>query len=340
MAILTTPITYGGSTPTQNPNGGLLTADLIFRPVLSLPSFSSLGYDIRDNIQSSADMYNIIPSDKVTRKKTTCGWNPYGNLGELTDSKITVVELAIEQEQCATDLDGKILQLLRKKGYDRYDLTDTQFEEILRELAAPVVSRDMNRIISLADSASASADYNQLDGKWKKIVTGVTGGTITKAYDLPDSGALAAGAARTALDAVHFGAPIELQTLPDDQKVKVVTRSVYNNYVQGFASNADLESSMVVLANGLRTVTHWGVPVVVEDLVDAYVAADAASIPNANPHRIYYTALNNITIGTDLESDFTFVDFWYEKKEQMNLMRVNYKLGVAFAWDKLFSVAY
>ncbi|RNI26633.1 hypothetical protein [Rufibacter latericius] len=337
MAILTTNITYGGKTPTEAPDGGNLKAALIFQAILAMASFQSLGYDLREDIQTSEDMYSIIPSDKVTRKKTTCGWNPYGSLGELRDKKITVTELAIEMEQCAKDFDGKILQLVKKKGFDRYDLTGTQFEEILRELAQPIISRDMNRIISLADTASANADYNQIDGKWKKIYTGVAGGTIKKAADLPATGPLADGAARTALDAVHFDAPIELQTMAEADKVKVVTRSVYNNYLKSFASNADLESAMTVLQTGLKTVTHWGVPVVVEDLVDAYVAADFAG---ADPHRIYYTALNNITVGTDMESDFTEVDFWYEKKEQMNLMRVNYKLGVAFGWDKLFSVAY
>jgi hypothetical protein len=337
MAILTTSVTYGGKTPTEAPGGGDLRSSLILAPILEAPAFTALGYDLRDDIQTSETMYEITPSDKVTKKKTSCGWNPSGSIAQLIDKKITVEELAIEMEECAKDFDGKILQLVKKKGFNRYDLTGTQFEEILRELAQPIIARDMNRIISLGDTASIDADYNQLDGKWKKIMAGVAGGSILKTADLPDAGALAAGAARTALDDVHFNAPIELKTFDQSQKIKVVTRSVYDNYLRSFASNTELESSMVVLQNGLQTVSHWGVPVVVEDIVDIYVNADLAA---ANPHRIYYTTINNITIGTDLESDFSEVDFWYEKKEQANLMRVNYKLGVSLGFGKLFSVAY
>ncbi|NEM96155.1 hypothetical protein [Pontibacter burrus] len=337
MAILTTNVTYGGKTPTEAPGGGDLKASLILAAILAAPSFTALGYDLRDDIQTKETMYELIPADKVTKKKTTCGWNPSGSFGNIIDREIAVTELAIEMEQCANDFDGKILQLVRKKGFDRYDLTGTQMEEILREIAQPIISRDMHRIISLGNTASSDPDYNQLDGKWIKIMAGVAEGSIKKTATLTASGALAAGAARTALDAVHFDAPIELKTFEESQKIKVVTRSVYDNYLKSFASNAELESSMVVLQNGLKTVSHWGIPVVCEDIVDIYVNADLEGV---NPHRIYYTTLNNITVGTDLESDFSEVDFWYEKKEQMNLMRANYKLGVSLGFGNLFSVAY
>lgn len=337
MAILTTNVTYGGKTPTEAPGGGDLKASLIMEPILEAPAFTALGYDLRDDIQTKETMYEIIPSDKVTKKKTTCGWNPSGQIGELVDRVIEVTEMSVEMEQCAKDFDGKILQLVKKKGFDRNDLTGTQFEEIMRDLAQPIIARDMSRIIALGDTASVDADYNQFDGKWKKIFEGVADGVIAQTTAFAQGTALTPALAVAKLDAVHFDAPIELKTFDETQKIKVVTRSVYDNYMRSFSGNAALESSMVVLQNGLKTVSHWGIPVIPEDLVDQYVAADFAG---ANPHRIYYTTVNNITVGTDLESDFTMIDFWYEKKEQMNLMRANYKLGVALGFSKLFSVAY
>lgn len=331
MAILTTNVTYGGKTPTDG-----LSSSLIFKPVLETPAFTSLGYDVREDIQSSEPMYKLVPSDKVTKKATTCGWNPSGKIADIIDDTIDVVKLKIEQEQCAMDFDGTILQTVKKRGYDRENLVGTEFETILNDIAQPIIYRDLNRIISLADTASADPNYSQLDGKWAKIYAGVAAGTIFKAAELPDTGDLAAGAANTALMAVFFSAPMELQSLAPEQKIIVVTRSVYNNYLQYLATNSQLESSWNVLQNGQKTLSFFGVPVVAEDIVDTYVAADDLLIP----HRIYYTAINNITIGTDLESDFSYIDFWYEKKEQMNLMRVEYKLGVSLGWGELFSVAY
>ena len=332
MAILTTAVTYGGKQATDG-----LKANLIFNPVLAATDFAQLGYDIREDVQGTEHMYKIIPSDKVTRKATTCGWNPYGKLGDLIDDTVSVVKLKVEMEQCAMDFDGKILQALKKRGVDREDLTGTDFAAILEEIAQPIIARDLRRIISLGDTANASADYNMIDGKWKKIMAAVGASTIAKTADLPDTGAVTPAQANTALLGVHFGAPIELQSTPAQDTIKVVTRSVYNAYLQYLSSNNALESSWSLAQNGTKTLMHFGVEVVPEDEVDRYVAADFAG---ANPHRIYYTAKNNITVATDLESDFTTIKFWYEEKEEMNLMRINYKLGVSLGWGQLFSVAY
>lgn len=332
MAILTTAVTYGGKQATDG-----LKAGLIFQPVLTATEFAQLGYDIREDVQGTEHMYKIVPSDKVTRKATTCGWNPYGKLGDLIDETISVVKLKVEMEQCAMDFDGKILQAMKKRGWDRENLEGTEFASLLEDIAQPIIARDLRRIISLGDTANASADYNMMDGKWKKIFAAVGAGTILKTGDLPDTGAVTPAQANTALLAVHFGAPIELQSTPANETIKVVTRSVYNAYLQYLASNNALESSWSLAQNGTRTLMHFGVEVVPEDEVDRYVAADFAG---ANPHRIYYTAKNNITVATDLESDFTTIRFWYEEKEELNLMRVNYKLGLSLGWGQLFSVAY
>jgi len=338
MAILTTAVTYGGKQATDG-----LKAGLIFNPILAATDFARLGYDIREDVQGTEHMYKIIPSDKVTRKATTCGWNPYGKLGDLIDETVSVVKLKIEMEQCAMDFDGKILQAMKKRGWDRENLAEgTEFARLVEDIAQPIIARDLRRIISLGDTANVSADYSMLDGKWKKIFAAVGAGTILKTADLPDTGAVTAAQANTALLGVHFGAPIELQSMPATDTIKVVTRSVYNAYMQYLATNNALESSWNLAQNGTRTLMHFGVEVVPEDEVDRYVAADlsGAAAPTSNPHRIYYTAKNNITIATDLQSDFTTIRFWYEEKEEMNLMRVNYKLGVSLGWGQLFSVAY
>lgn len=332
MAILTTAVQYGGKAATDG-----LRSKLIFGPILAAISFAALGYDVREDIQSSEPMYKIVPSDKITRKATTCGWNPYGKLGDLIDENISVVKLKIEQEQCAMDFDGKILQAVKKRGFDRENLTDTEFANILEDIAQPIIARDLRRIISLADTANVSPDYNMLDGKWKKIMAGVGNGSIKKTADLPDAGNITPAQAAAALMSVHFDAPIELQTMDANDTIKVVTRSVYNAYLQHLASNNALESSWSLAQNGTKTLMHFGVELVPEDEVDRYVAADFAG---ANPHRIYYTAKNNVTVATDLESDFTTIRFWYDETEEMNRFRVNYKLGVSLGWAELFSVAY
>lgn len=335
MAILETDITYGGK------NAEDLKASIIFQPVLNAPELTSLGVDIKEGVISSEPLVRVVPSDKVTKKKETCGFNPSGKVADLLDESVTVKELAIEMEQCAKDFDGTILQVMKKRGVERNDLTGTALEGVIVDLLNPIIKRDLMRIFLLGDTASTSADYDQIDGLWKKIFAGVAGGDIIRVQTLADNAMATAGAALTTLNNLHFNAPMELQTLPDADKVKVVTQSIYNNYVQSLANNNQLESSWTTLQNGITTVMHFGVPVVPVGLLDKYLALDFAPLGDIeSPHRAYYTAVNNVVAATDLESDFTTVDLWYEKKPQMNYLRVEYKLGAAIASGDLMAVAY
>ncbi|WP_026463666.1 hypothetical protein [Adhaeribacter aquaticus] len=337
MAILTTDVTYGGK---ANAEG--LEANLFFKPVLETPELTSLGIDIREDVVTSEPLYKMIPADKVTKKKVGCGFNAAGNFGELIDDSVTVTELAVEMEQCAKDFDGTILQAMKKRGVDRNDLTGTALEQVLVDIGSPIIKRDLLRIALLGDTANASADYNQINGIWKKIFTGVADTSIKRVATLADNAMDAAGAAKDlVLAPLFFDAPDELQELDEASKIMVVTKSVYNNYLQYLASNNQLESSWAVLQNGLKTLTYFGVPVVPLGLVDRYLKVDFAPAGNIeSPHRAWYTAINNITLATDLKSDFTTIDFWYEKKPQMNYLRVEYKLGAAIGLGELMAVAY
>lgn len=337
MAILTTEVTYGGK---NNAEG--LEANLFIKPVLEAPELTSLGIDIREDVVTSEPLYSLTPSDKVTKKKTTCGFTPSGDFGELLEESVSVTELAIEMEQCAKDFDGTILQAMKKRGVERNDLTGTALEQILIDVANPIIKRDLMRIFLLGDTANASADYNQLDGVWKKIFAGVAGGSIERVATLADTAMDAAGASVSlVLNPLFFNAPEDLQDLEESNKIMVVTKSIYNNYLQYLANNNALESSWQVLQNGVKALSYFGVPVVPVGLVDRYLRTDFAPAGDIeSPHRAWYTAVNNITAATDLKSDFTTIDFWYEKKPQMNYLRVEYKLGAAISSGDLIAVAY
>jgi hypothetical protein len=344
MALLTTEITYKGKgNPTSTGD-----ADVFIKPVLATPELASLGIDIRENVVTKEALYKIIPSDKLTKKKIGCGWNPSGNLGELLDEEISVTELAVELEQCAKDFDGTILQTMKNQGVTRNDLTNgTVLQDILVGLAKPIIASDLIRIFLLGDTASASEDYNQIDGIWKKLFAAVAGGKVTRVGTaIADTGMVYNDANKEAalaiLNALHFDASYELQAIPETEKLKVVTQSIYNNYMQFLMNNRALESSWVqIQEGGPKFVSHLGVPVVPISFVDRYLKADFAPGGDVtSPHRAWYAAKNNLVLATDLASDFTTIDFWYEKKPQMNYMRVEYKLGAAIAWPELVAVAY
>lgn len=330
MAILNTALTFSGT------GGGVEQSDIFFEPVLSAPELTSFGFDIRDDVVSYEDMYTLQTTAKHTKKKTTCGWNPTGPIATLLDKRIYVQELAIEKEQCAKDFDGTILQYAKARGYRRNDLSQGGFlQNVLVDLIKNTALEDLVRIAFLGDTADVDPDYNQVDGIWKRIFDAVGDGSVTRITVA--EGAMTPAKAFGILNDLHFGANLKLRNLPDANKVKIVTRDIYDNYLMYLASNNQLETSWALLQNGVQTVTHWGVPVVYADYVDSWIAADFADQPQS---RAIYCDPRNITIATDQVSDFQTVDFNYDWKSQMNMYRVEYKLGVALGWGDFISVAY
>lgn len=330
MAILTTDLTYKGQ-------GGDLGSNIFFEPILNAPELTSFGFDIREDIVSYEDMYLMQTSNKVTKRKTTCGWNPSGSIAELLDKRITVNELSIELEQCAKDFDGKILQTMKKMGVDRNNLEGTELQRIMVKIIEQVALEDMIRILFLGDTALVDANYNQIDGIWKKVKAAVGNNEIAAKITAPAAGTVTPAIAIDLLNDVHYGADVLLKRQAAASKRKYVSREIYDAYEQYLTENKALESSFLAMQNGVETLSHRGVPVIATDYVDAYMAEDFAA---ESPNRVLYTVGENITVGTDQVSDFQTVDFWYEKKPQMNFARVEYKLGVALGWGKLFSVAY
>ncbi|MHC2992826.1 hypothetical protein OB13_15020 [Pontibacter sp. HJ8] len=332
MAFIETEITFKGIGD-ENP----LSSDLIFKPLIQVPEVSSLGFDIRTDIVTYKDMYKAISQRKVTRAKSGCGWNPYGKLADLIDERIEVKKMGIEMEQCAEDFDGLILQMAKKLGVERADLTGTQLATVLSALAQESAKADMLRIMFLGDEASLSDDYNQTDGIWKKLFEGVADGNVTKAGAALGNDALPAGAAEGILDDLYYGASMEMQDLDDSEKRFYVTRSIYNNWKKTLTKNKQLESSWTALQNGVNTLTYLGVPLIPLGFVDAAIRQDFAG---ANPHRALYAKPENVVIGMDQESDYQTVKFWYQEKEEMNYMRLKYKLGTGLGWGEYLAVSY
>ncbi|GAB3822149.1 hypothetical protein GCM10028895_25950 [Pontibacter rugosus] len=226
---------------------------------------------------------------------------------------------------------------------ERADLTGTQLQSVLSTMAQEAAFHDMMRIMFLGDEASADEDYNQTDGIWKRLFTGVANSEVTKVGAGLGSDPLPAGAAEGILDGLYYGATPEMQDLDDSEKRFYVTRSIYNNWKQTLTKNKNLESSWAELKNGIKTLTYLGVPLIPLGFIDQSLRndfVDAGTGKVINPHRALYAKPENLTIGMDQESDYQTAKFWYQEKEEMNYMRIKYKLGTALGWGEYIAVSY
>ena len=60
----------------------------------------------------------------------------------------------------------------------------------------------------------------------------------------------------------------------------------------------------------------------------------------ARPYRIIYTAHNNLVMAIDAMSDQSKFEHWFNKDEQENRFRMQYRSGAQFVFNNVMSVSY
>lgn len=131
---------------------------------------------------------------------------------------------------------------------------------------------------------------------------------------------------------------VELKGLPINQKVFLVTHSIYDNYLESLEdSGTYTETAKDILINGKPQLYYRGIPVIPMDW-GSYLSADFPTGYYSN--RIIYTAKDNLVIGTDLANDLNKIEMWYNQDEQENRLRAMYRVGAQYVHNKLVSVAY
>ena len=154
---------------------------------------------------------------------------------------------------------------------------------------------------------------------------------------------LSADEAIKTFKSLYEGADKTLKTIPKDQKVLLVTDTMYENYLSTLegqqltaANTFTSEDGRSLIINGAEVLKYRGVAVV---QMGWDVSLDA-DFPTGRPHRAIYTDQLNLILGIDSVSEFANLEFWYDKNEQENRWRVQLKVGTQYVHGKHTAVAY
>jgi len=155
--------------------------------------------------------------------------------------------------------------------------------------------------------------------------------------------ALAAGEAHTILTSLWTGAPKELKQIPKNMKAFYVGDLVYENLIAYLESTGWTTAGYQNIVNGTQEIlTFRGIPVINIGW-DYHLDADFAHVSTelwAYPHRVIYSAYDNLILGIDGANEFNSYDFWFNKDLEMNRWRAKLIMGVQYAHNKLLCVAY
>lgn len=208
---------------------------------------------------------------------------------------------------------------------------------------SPVIYKDALRIWMLGDKSLSDVNYNQTDGSRKKLLTAnATAGSTTagEAYRGPaiDYAALAADPKQLfdVLDDLLDNAQPELDDIDEADKAIYLTKSLYRLLKKTKRLFPGTESAKLAYYEATDSLTYDGIQVIEMKPWEQYMKAD---FPGQSPHLALYTARQNLIFGTDLESDLTNVEFWYERKDRFNYARVLFRAGAGFSYNILLSFA-
>jgi hypothetical protein len=373
MPFFERPLIVGGSAANATNNLSLLVY-----PAKKVPSIMDLGILVKEKVKRRATTIGILPQEKVTRRDSGCGeFIPTGTLLKLVKNEITVDEVEIKLQECASDYTETVLEAALKAGHaEDNNLEGTVIETIVRKAldeglgslsaseaaqldmaiepvvgntASGVIYLDGYRMWWLGDRTSSDVNYNQTNGIRKKLLianatpesTGTTG--TYRGAAMPTPAALKADASLIldVLEDLYENCSEELQDQDDAQKAFYLDtlsyRAVRKAYRKLVADRVADESKLTVIEGSQNKRFTYEGVELIE--VKSYNRWMKADFSASSPLIAVYTVRENLVWATDLVSDMAEIKFWYDINTEFNRTRVKYRIGAGFGFDILMAYA-
>ena len=312
---------------------GVLSNDVLFKPSVGTLALSDIvgqtipGIQYKTQLNLSPILSNIVK--KAGGASADCTL-PVSDGVRFSNREIEVNQMGFRIPWCRDEFENALnvhlAQEYMKTGIESYDpsaqilsWSDRVIEDALR--------RDVFRIFSFGDTASGSANYDQMDGYWNKIIAGA--GTLTQKVGTEYGATLADGEAKASFEAMIDGAPIVLKQLPRGEKAIYCTGSLYENYKRSLQVilNGTSPEQYTITVNGVDGLSIDGIAI-----IPVYAWDDALTDPNnplstIQPHLAVYTAKNNHAIAVDGVQNLADVDGFYDRRDLKFYFDANFRMG-------------
>lgn len=269
---------------------------------------------------------------------TGCGFTDAGQSLPLTEKFWEPTLVGARLVHCAQDLNPltKLFKRAQKVTPDYFDKTDSEELGIVVVAVEKAVKKMANRLVWFGDKTANTIAgggvfangttlglYTPINGLFKQIFAEVTQRvTITENAGINYAAqALPANAALSYLRAMYNkqhatmhqakgdGATLEFQ----------VTRAFAQNYIDSLEDKS-LVFMLERTETGSTAYQYRGIPIVIRDDWDNYIALQDNGVKINLPHRALLTFKENIPVAVLSEDDLTTLESWYEKKDKTNIM--------------------
>jgi len=265
----------------------------------------------------SSERIGIFDTDAVFQAGA-CGFTPSGTTA-ITQRSVTVGDIKIEESLCYKTLEAKYTQKMLTAGVLYDNPTDFNFYQLWVDLKIAAASRALDVAIWQGDTGSGTANLNKFDGFIKQIVA---------ASDELDANATP-----------YIATPITAVAGITSSNVIAALQAVVKRTATEVKQSADfrvfigydvLES--YTLALQAANLYHYK-PENSEEITIVGTNVKAVAVAGLSAATgMFGMRLSNMVVGTDLLSDQTQVEVWYDKADQAVNYRNAFKYGVGIAF--------
>ena len=313
---------------------GQLANEIFIKPAFTTPAIES-EVTVWLGVKSKRQMVLDTNLQDIVTASSGCGRTTTGDVIDITDKFVETCDAKINLEQCAKNLQDTFMEEFLRTGNASLDLTGTEVQSYIEKKVLEALKTDLYNIMWFGDTNSAYATLATCDGLWKKLIAGVGAYTVQRAYVFSSTSLYECEALAVLRALVERADPL-LDSIPESDKYIMLTRGLYDNYTTcredacwGDMSWAEVEKGRKVYyfrgievrkaSEWTRAITHYGL---------------------SYPHRGIYTTKANLFMGTDAISDTTTFEMFYDKRDKLNYIDGEFKIGVNYAYDELTALAY
>jgi len=335
---------------------GILTTDLFYKPTLSSPALSDM-FTIDQGI-SFQKRYNVVPGlSKIVKPYTGCGAsNSNGSRDLISNVTLVTKEFRMQEAWCKDDFTQQLTGVYNhlaqewlKTGERSFDPAGTPIDGVIQEVLTDAMRRDLFIRATMAAGNSSSADYNQIDGLWDRLIdsSGASNYCVVRAGSALGTGTISASNATAALEAVYINSN-DLLKEQMDKAVFWVTGSVYDAYVNQLVGTGNVSQAQYeALINGIKGngtwnggITYKGIPLNPVRLWDSSLADSNNPLYGTTKHLVLLTIKQNHMLGVESSADLNKIESWYEMKDSKRYYRSDFKIGYQYLHCDFQTIAY
>lgn len=292
---------------------GAAAEEFFIKPFQEDPDITQLGMSVQVSTKTNKLYFNS-QLDKITKKKTGCGWDYVGG-ANMSSKTMTPIELAAAIEQCYTVFMDTYFSDGLPAGAARGELSP-EIQVILLDLFNNAYKRDVLTKLFLGDTALSDDYYNELNGVYKKLSTDANVpsiGEITDEMLEPEN-------IEATFYSVYDKQKRLLRSLPNSSKKFWVTGKVYDAFIRFVQLKTQTSAGVMQresIIEGFSDGRYNGIEIVPIRIVDERLELDftegSPALPE-NPNRIILTQPDNHVLKLD-KASFGDARMWYSQDD-------------------------